>query len=40
MTGTPDQPRKSRKNSTPSPSGKPRSRMIKSGLRVPASVNP
>ncbi len=40
MTGTFDQPRKSCRNSTPSPSGSPKSRMMRSGLRVAASVSP
>ena len=38
--GTADQPRRSRTTSTPSRSGRPRSRMTRSGLRVPASIRP
>jgi len=37
ITGTPDHVRRSRIRSTPSPSGRPRSTMTTSGLRVPAS---
>ena len=40
MIGTDDQPRNSRMKSTPLPSGSPRSRTTRSGLRVPASISP